>query len=146
MTAARTDKGGGKKDMTLYVGRTLTGLPTVAEHGGGATNTGNCLIVCGERGEKLRPIFKKSRAFEDHAIFEVRRGQHIIEQRHSREGERIEVWRIEGVGADDSLQLSQVGEWENGTGNIPEYLKEAASAASEKGRCYHCRHSHYSSD
>jgi hypothetical protein len=136
--------------MYLNVRRSKTGLPTLEESGGGATNTGGCIVVCGSRGEKLRPIYRpKGTAFGDHAIFVVTENVHVIQQSHSREGETISVWRITGIGtADDPdvLQLENVGEFKSGDGDIPDYLKDAAEAASLKGHCYHCRHAHYAEE
>lgn len=130
------------------VGRSKTGLPTVTENGGGATNTGGCQVVCGAGGEKVKPLFVPPRGYSqgEHAIFVAKVGMHIIEQSHSRAGETLTAWRITGIGnADepDALELIKVGEWENGDGNIPEFLQAAADAASAKGHCYHCRETHY---
>ena len=177
------------------VGRSKTGLPTVSESGGGATNTGGCRIICGANGERIRPLFvPRGYAQGEHAVFVAKVGLHIIEQSHSRAGETLTVWRITGIGGKvsrlvtreeifkkkygdsssplpgetyqgyseddlvrlfgaaspfveeydpDTLELIEVGEWENGDGNIPEFLGNAAKAASEKGRCYHCREAHY---
>lgn len=129
------------------VGRSKTGLPTVTESGGGSTNTGGCIIVCGPSGEKVKPLFvPRGYSNGEHAIFVARVGMHIIEQSHSRSGESITAWKIVGIGRPNDLEelaLEKVGEWENGDGNIPDYLKAASDAASNKGHCYHCREAHY---
>jgi hypothetical protein len=134
--------------MDKKVKRSKTGLPTIAESGGSATNTGGCQVVCGSHGEPLKPLYTPKRGYAqgEHAIFVARVGMHIIEQSHTRDSECVVAWRIAGIGNSDdpdALELEKVAEWENGDGDIPDFLQPAAYAASEKGYCYHCREPHY---
>jgi len=134
----------------FFVGRSKTGLPTIAERGGGMTNTGNCMIVCGPSGERIKPLFVPRGYSNDvHAIFVARIGDHIIEAGHNRGGENATVWRIDGVGtADepDKLVVTVVGEYEDGDGNIPAEFATAVEAAFQKSHCYHCREAHYAAE
>ena len=130
------------------VNRSKSGLPTVAERGGGYTNTGDAKIIAGENGEKVKPLFVPSRGYAngEHAIFVARQGMHIVHAIKWRAGEAVTVYRVEKIGTEedpDALVLSTVGEYENGDGNIPEFLNAAVDAALEKCSCYHCREPHY---
>lgn len=133
--------------MYTKVDRSRTGLPTITEQGGGMSNTGGAIIVCGEHGERLTPLFvPKGYSNGDHAIFVAKVGMHLVESGHDRRGEVVGAHRIIAIGTiddPDGLEFETVGEWENGDGNIPEFLKAAQVASSEKAHCYHCREPHF---
>ncbi len=133
---------------TQKVGRSKTGLPTITENGGGATNSGSCQIVCGANGEKVQPLFvPRGTCNGDHAIFVAKVGMHIVSQYHSRDGETVEIRRIDKIGTQndpDELDLVLVGDWENGDGKFDECFQSSVNAAMQKGHCYHCRESHFS--
>ena len=117
------------------------------ESGGGNTHTGNAIIVAGENGEHVRPLFlPHGYALGIHAIFVIKRGMYIVETRHSRSNESATVWRVVGIGEDwdpNELILRWIGGYENGDGNFPAYLQAAVDAALDKAHCYHCRCVHY---
>lgn len=131
----------------MKIKRSKTGLPLLSESGGSGSSRGTSWIVCGPRGEPLKPLFTpKGYAFADHAFFVVRVGMHIIECSRSRGSERVIISRVADVGTDadpDELELVIVAEWEGGDGDIPSFLSPAVDAAREKAACYHCRHVHY---
>ena len=124
----------------MKAGRSKTGKPTIAESGGGSSNTGSATIICGASGEKLRPLFvPKGYSNGEHAIFVVVPGQtHIVQAGHSRSGEWARVERIAGLKGDE-LILETVGEYEDGDGNIPDTFRDAVDAATRKAHSYHCR-------
>lgn len=127
-----------------YVERSKTGMPTITENGGGATNTGNAQVVCGANGNALKPLFvPRGYSCGIHAIFVVRMGMCIVEASRDRRGESVRVSRVARINDDDTLTLSLLFEYENGDSNIPPSFQEAANAALEKSRCYHCRKPHY---
>jgi len=131
----------------LKVGRSKTGLPTITENGGGATNTGSAMIVCGANGEKLNPLFvPRGYSQGDHAIFVARAGMHIVNAEHSRRGESATVYRIDGIGTDDNpdaVVFHEVAGYEDGDGNVPPEFNATVDAALEKSHCYHCREPHF---
>lgn len=132
---------------SLKVGRSKTGLPTLCESGGGMTNTGSAVVICGTNGEKVKPLFvPRGYANSDHAIFVVCPGMHVVEAYHDRGGERITVYRIDAIGVEDdadSVKFHEVASWENGDGNLGDAFEAAATAALQKSYCYHCREAHY---
>ena len=128
----------------LKVGRSKTGLPTITESGGGTTNTGGATIICGANGERLKPLFvPRGYSNGDHAIFVARVGMHIVEAGHSRRGESATVYRIDGIGTDDTVVFHEVAGYEDGDGNVPPEFEAAVDAALEKSHCYHCREPHF---
>lgn len=133
--------------MFSRVGRSKTGLPTVTENGGGSTSTGSAVVICGAHGEKLKPLFvPRGYSNGEHAIFVAKPGMLILNANHSRRGESVTVHRIMSVGNQDdpdALITEIVFEYENGDGNIPDFLTEAAEATIKKSYCYHCREPHY---
>jgi hypothetical protein len=127
----------------MQVQRSKSGLHTIAEGGGGSSNTGFAEIVCGSGGEKMRAMFiPRGYSNGEHAIFKAEVGMCIVSASHSRSGETVKVERIVSISTDD-LSLSLMGEWENGDGNIPATFDAAIQAAREKNHCYHCREAHY---
>ena len=133
--------------MQYSVGRSKSGLPTITESGGGATNTGNADVICGPNGEKVKPLFvPRGYSNGDHALFVARVGMHIVSASHSRRGESATVYKITAIGdgdRQDDLVTDVVGEYEDGDGNIPDFLQAAVDAALEKSHCYHCRSAYF---
>ena len=143
-------------DVGLYVfvcERTKKGYPALWEQGGGATNTGEAQIVAGRRGEKLKPIFirtKGHRACGQHALFIVQPGYHVVVVGYWNKRDppySIYIYQIKQFvefaenpdKPDDKKLLAITVRVEN---EKPE-LKEAVEAAVGKARCYHCRRPHY---
>ena len=132
----------------MKVTRSKSGLPTLAERGGGLTNTGDAVVIASCDGKPVAPLFvpRRGRFGGDHAIFVARPGMHVVEVRRDRSGPRVSIRLIIRIGTDqdpDELETSLVGEWEQGDGNIPEFLMGAASAAVAKAYCWHCREPHW---
>jgi hypothetical protein len=131
--------------------RTAKGYPALWEQGGGASNTGEAQIVTGPRGEKLKPVYVKSkghRACGQHALFIVQPQYHIV---------KVWYWNKQDPPYAVSVyQISQIMEFvENPDSNEKkllaitqevkptEFLQPAIEAAMDKARCYHCRKPHY---
>lgn len=129
----------------MKVERSKSGLPTITENGGGMTNTGYATVVCGDRGEALKPLFvPRGYSNGDHAIFVVKPGEtHLVHASRDRGGESCLVEKVISLTDDDSLVTELVGEYEDGDGNIPPPFQSAVDAAHRKTRCYHCRKAHY---
>jgi hypothetical protein len=118
--------------------------------GGGATNTGEAQIVAGPRGEKLKPVYIKSkghRACGQHALFIVQPGYHVI---------KVWYWNKQDPPYSVSVyQILQITEFQQNPDSSDKQLiavaqlvkldelKEAIDAAMTKARCYHCRKPHY---
>jgi len=125
--------------------RTAKGFPALWEQGGGATNTGEAQIVTGPRGEKLKPIFvrtKGHRACGQHALFIVQPGYYIVSVWYWNKQSppySISVYQIQKIIEFDKklLAIAKIESSEK-----PE-LEEAVEAAVGKARCYHCRRPHY---
>lgn len=143
--------------MSYRVNRSKSGLPTITECGGGASNTGNAIIVTGPHGEKVRPLFvPRGYSNGDHAIFVAKAGMHLIYADHDRGGESATVKRIVHIGGEpinwkgetepfdsDLLCLEEIGSYANGDSNAPPEFQDAIDAALNKSHCYHCREPHY---
>ena len=128
--------------------RSKTGLPIIAENGGGSTNTGRATIICSEDGTRLTPVFiPRGYSNGDHALFVAYAGKTIVvDACHSRAGEWVTVSQVARIGTNDDqdeIVLQVVGEYENGDGTIPDVFSDAVEAALNKARCYHCREPHY---
>jgi hypothetical protein len=142
-------------DVGLHVfvcERTKKGYPALWEQGGGATNTGEAQIITGPQGEKLRPIFTRTkghRANGQHALFVVQLGYHVIQVGYWNKRDppyNVAVYQlqevIEFVDNPDKpedkklLALARVV-------SPPDFLQSAIDAAMSKARCYHCREPHY---
>jgi len=129
--------------------RTKNGSPALWERGGGWTNTGEAQIVAGPRGEKLKPIFirtKGHRANGQHALFIVQPGYHVITAYRwgRRSPSMVFVYKIieitefqQNPDFSDKQLLAVAVKLEESK------LKEAINATIEKVRCYHCREPHY---
>ncbi len=129
--------------MYISCTRSKTGLPVIAENGGGMTNTGNATIICGAYGEALKPLFiPRGYSNGEHALFVAKPGMYVVFASYDRSGESVSINRIVNIGTDvnlDEVVLEKVYEYENGDGNIPSEFDEAAEAALDKSKDYHCR-------
>ena len=141
-------------DVGLYVfvcERTKKGFPALWEKGGGYTNTGEAQVITGPHGEKLKPIYVKTRgprACEQHALFVVQPNYHVI---------RVWYWNKQRPPYSVAVyQIQEITEFAENPDTdekkllaiairAPEKLelKEAVEAAMQKARCYHCRTPHY---
>lgn len=132
--------------------RTKSGLPVVAERGGGMTRTGHATIVCDENGAPPRAIhiFRSGHlACGTHALVACRPGLRIVT---AWRGGDVTVRRITAspsrlppaTGPDE---VDVVVVWERSTGDsaepMPTYLEEAIATAERKARTYHCRDAMY---
>ena len=131
----------------MRVSRSKSGLPTITENGGSATNTGSCTIVCGKNGKPVKPLFiPRGYSNQDHAIFVARVGMFLVDARRDRSGESVTFRRITAIGTPgepDELVAEMAWEYENGDGNVPAAYQDTVAAALEKVHCYHCRCAHY---
>jgi hypothetical protein len=120
----------------------------LAESGAGRTSTGFGRVVAGSEGERLKPYRRVRFCGGPHAYFSVRtfpayyvaavQGRRNIVNgwKITEPVEKDGVWR---AGSEEIFQSESVSE-------IPEryqFLREAATEAWKKARCYHCRESHY---
>jgi len=142
--------GCGDTGLALFVcERTKKGFPALWEQGGGSTNTGESQIVTGSRGEKLKPIYIRTRGHRangQHALFVVQPQYHIV---------TVWYWNKRTPPYDVRIyQIQNIIEFEESPNNKKllaiaisvnenEKLKEAVEAAMGKARCYHCRRPHY---
>jgi hypothetical protein len=127
--------------------RSKSGTPCLWEQGGGMSNTGDAQIIAGPDGLPIRPLYIRQRgqlACEQHALIPVAIGDFVVEADHHREDFNIRIFRIVGID-DEQAETEPVadffqGEWDS---PLPEYLKLAVSAATQKATCYHCREPHF---
>ena len=141
--------------MEAKIGLTKTkkGHPAFWECGGGCSNTGEVYIVAGSNFEPLRPVYIRRRGHlsnNDHALFIVKEGYHIIFCNHHRRDMNIVIYKIEKI-IEENEQLTAIcsvinkfdcGEWDNPVINDNNF-EAAITAAKEKAVCYHCREVHY---
>jgi len=144
---------GGTGLFVFVYERTKKDFPALWEQGGGATNTGEAQIITGPHGEKLKPIFIKTkghRANGQHALFVVRPGYYIV---------RVWYWNKQDPPYSITVyQLQEFYEFMDNPDNpndrrllalakmvetVPKFLEPAIEAAMGKARCYHCRKPHY---
>ena len=143
-------------DTRLFVfacERTKKGYPALWEQGGGCTNTGEAQVIAGPQGEKLKPVYirtKGHRANGQHALFVVQPGYYVV---------KVWYWNKQDPPYDITVyQIQQIVDF-NENPDHPEdkkllaiavkvevekpELKEAIEVAMKKARCYHCRTPHY---
>ena len=123
--------------------RTNSGKLGIWEHGGGSTNTGTAQIVCGDRGQPLKPIYIRARgdlSNSDHALFVAQKGMHIVKASHHRDDFEIDVLRIDSE-CDDFIFAEIVAQYRQGEWDNPYVMKlmDAIDAAKDKAQTYHCR-------
>lgn len=123
-------------------------LPALWEQGGGYSNTGYATVICDGRGQPKRPVYIRRRgplACDDHALFVVQPGDHVVRASHHRGDFLIRIQRIEAMG-EETAELVTVATYEMGEWDRPEVVGQfagAVEAAMDKAVCYHCREPHY---
>lgn len=145
-----------KSNCTILVAPlTKSGLVSVWESGGGATNTGDATIICKADGTKPTATFIRRSghlAGAEHALVPVHPGYYLIKSYHHRGDFIHEVYRItrafkEGEGKDalGKIEVILVNKYDQGEWNRPlnENLINAVNAAEDKATCYHCREAMY---
>ena len=123
------------------------------ETGGGATNTGNSMVIAGPHGEVLRPLYIKTGghlACGEHSLFVVGAGTVVVSASHHRGDFEIKVYRLTGKFSGKEAEAEIVacysrGEWEGPLWDEADsgFLRKAVDAAADKARCYHCREPHF---
>lgn len=119
----------------------------ITEHGGGYTSTGWATIVCGLKGERLKPYFIPTRghlACGDHAFFSLRGKFVVVEANRKTTTVSIKYISPEMVNGKAKIIADKI--WEGMLEELPDLyscFKEAATAALNKARCYHCRSPFY---
>lgn len=133
--------------MELRIEISKTGVPCMWEEGGGFTNTGNAVIIAGERGEKKKPIYIRRRgslACAAHALIPIKIGDYVVQANHHRDDYNIYVSKIVEIGDEtarvDKINTFSLGEWDY---QLDDKLKSAVRAAKEKANHYYCREPHY---
>ena len=155
------------KENMMFLTRSKSGLFCAEESGGGSTNTGKALIICGSKGEKLRPVFIPSSghlANGTHAIIPVHPGCYTIAVDRHRANYTITVKRIAGIhekmmqeshippavpSEKESMsmrtviwaEMEDVCKYSEGEwgGVVPEGIPDAIKAAMDKSMDYHCK-------
>lgn len=123
-------------------------LPALWERGGGYSNTGGATIITNGRGQPKRPVYIRRAghlACDDHALFVVRPGDHVIRASHHRGDFWIRIQRIEAIG-EEAAELVTIATYDMGEWDRPEVAAQfeaAVEAAETKATCYHCREPHY---
>ena len=126
---------------------TKSGLPALWENGGSCSNTGECTIIAGKDGLPKKAIYiRKSGhlANKSHALIGVGVGDLVIKTYHKRRDFWHRIYQIKGF--ENGWAISElIYEFSKGQWNepLPEYLKAAVSAATEKATTYHCRSPFY---
>jgi len=138
----------------LECGKSKSGLPTLAEFGGGSTNTGNATVIASAIGAAKRAIYMPTRGHlcnGEHAIFAVAVGDVVVEASHHREDFSIRVWRILAIEQDGERTLARMkleAECDqdsrgNRDGEILGWAEAAVTAAVMKALDYHCRRAYF---
>lgn len=133
------------------------GLPCLWEKGGGASNTGEAVIIADPYGKPLEPIYIRRSghlAGGSHALIPVERDCVVIKADHHRGDFTIRLYRLTGIRTDEGpggwfwpatlFAEFYNGEWDNEA--AAEAYAAAIKAAEEKATCYHCREPHYVAD
>lgn len=116
-----------------------SGLPCLAESGGGYTNTGTAQIIANTKGAPKKAIHVPTSgdlACNDHAIIPVQVGDYVVEVDRHRDRFKIAVGRITGI-CENELTLERIGK------NHWHALENAIDAGVEKSQHYHCRVPYY---
>ncbi len=135
------------KIKKFKIERTRTGLPARWECGGGATNTGEVIIVAGKDGSAKKALYVRRKghlANAEHALIPITVGDYIVYAYHKRRNFWIRVYKIQSF--EEAYAICEMAyEFSGGQWNepLPEYLKAAVSAATEKATTYHCRSPFY---
>lgn len=134
---------------------TKSGLVSVWEEGGGATNTGDATIICKADGTKPTATYIRRGGHlscAEHALVPVHPGYYLIKSYHHRGDFIHEVYRItrafkegEGEQAKGKIEVILVNKYDQGEWDhpLPENLINAVNTAEDKAKCYHCREAMY---
>ncbi len=134
---------------------TKSGLVSVWEEGGGATNTGDATIICKADGTKPTATYIRRGGHlscAEHALVPVQPGYYLIKSYHHRGDFIHEVYRItrafkegEGEQAKGKIEVILVNKYDQGEWDhpLPENLINAVNTAEDKAKCYHCREAMY---
>jgi len=134
-----------------------SGLPVMWESGGGCSNTGSSVVIAGENGQKLKPLFIQRRGHlsnDRHALFVIEVGHFIVEISISRGSTKsakisrvIEInENVEYYGINyKKITLETVNTWSQGEWSVPleEKFLEVGTAGFNKACDYHCRTVYY---
>lgn len=131
----------------MYIERTKTNQPALWECGGGATNTGNAVIICNADGSKKRPTYVPNGGHlskGNHALFVVKVGDVVIQADHDRYGESCQINRIVAINGNEAI-LESITAFERGEWSVDPavHFHNAIDAAFEKMHDYHCRSAYY---
>lgn len=135
------------KIKKFKIERTRTGLPARWECGGGATNTGEVIIVAGKDGSAKKALYVRKKghlANAEHALIPITVGDYIVYAYHKRRNFWIRIFRTQSF--EETYAITElIYEFSGGLWNepLPEFLKAAVQAAVEKATCYHCRSAHF---
>jgi len=117
---------------------------------GGATDkeTGHSIIICDWNGNKLPPIFitkTGKRACDNHALFVIKPGYHIIFTDYTKGEYGITVLRVVKTHPKGVVTLKQKNLYSNGKWNKEPRaaLYKAINAGRQKAVCVDCRNPHY---
>lgn len=122
----------------------------LSESGGATKKTGSAIIICSLGGKRLKPYLVLSGekySNKIHACFSVRFG--VLTVRVKRNSDSVGICKYFIVRQNKVAQIITEriwqGPYEKLIINLPIY-KEAAIAAIEKAKCYHCCEPHYIDD
>lgn len=125
-----------------------TGLPCLWESGGGLTNRGEVTLIGGIKGERLKPLYIRTRgslACEDHALFVVRAGYVVVQCDRHRDDYEIRIYRIVECGekraTTEKIAEFSRGEWDKEP--VEPAILEMVETAKKKSCIYHCREAMY---
>ena len=124
-----------------------------AESGGGMTNTGHSVVICGHRGEALRPFatsgHRGQQACGTHAWFGRTGGLCTVSASYWSKAEpSVTVTIVRHVLNVDGFMATLASEqlWTGSPRDLPRFLAEfrsAVEAAARKATDYHCRSVHF---
>ena len=132
--------------------KTKKEFPALWESGGGMTNSGKSLIICGENDERLRAIYIPKGgqlSNSNHALIPIKIGDKVIIASHQKEDFTIKIYQIKSIEkyeerlVMEAINTWQEGEWENDDDNSTLANSFSVQAAMDKATCYHCREPHY---
>lgn len=116
-----------------------SGLPCLAENGGGSSNTGYTDIICNKNYNRKKAIFIGRYACGDHAVIPVVEGDHVINVERHWDLCKVTDFAIEKIENGKAVlrvcECVAVGTDYNGN--------HAFEAAIAKSLDYHCREPYY---
>jgi len=119
----------------------------IVESGGGRTNSGSGIVVCGVSGKPLRPYYIHQHgklANGIHARFAVSTA--VVTITGYRHESRITIRKHEIIREGEIARIKTIMIWEDDLNLLPGKFSNflaAGKAAVEKGNCYHCREVHF---